>query len=135
MIAEKENIDIPKADITTSAYHDINRRFGSSITSALGPSTIVEGIFNFDEPLCIDGRVYGEIKSNSFLIVGEESEILADIEVSGIIVLGKVKGTIRARDFVEVRSGGELFSDIYCDKLIIEKGASFNGNKFKYYSA
>ncbi len=122
---------ISKPDISISAYHDIKRRFGNTINSALGPGASIEGGFCFDEPICIDGTLSGEIKSDSFLIVGEQAEIYADIEVAGIIILGKVSGKVKASKFIEVRAGGELDSNVYCPKLIIEDGASFNGTVLK----
>ena len=126
--SSQNNISNP--DISISAYHDIKRRFGSQISSALGPGAIIDGGFCFDEPICIDGKLSGEIKSNSFLIVGEQAIIDANIEVAGIIILGKVSGKVKASEFVEIRNGGELDSDVYCPKIIIEDGASFNGTRF-----
>jgi len=128
---EEVSSNISKPDISISAYHDIKRRFGNTISSALGPGATIEGGFCFDEPICIDGRLNGEIKSDSFLIVGEQAEIYADIEVAGIIILGKVSGKVKASEFIEIRSGGELDSNIYCPKLIIEDGAYFNGTVLK----
>ena len=131
--SEENNISNP--DISISAYHDIKRRFGSQISSALGPGAIIDGGFCFDEPICIDGKISGEIKSDSFLIVGEQATINANIEVAGIIILGKVSGKVKASEFVEIRSGGELDSDVYCPKIIIEDGANFNGTRYnnKYF--
>ena len=126
--SSQNNISNP--DISISAYHDIKRRFGSQISSALGPGAIIDGGFCFDEPICVDGELSGEIKSNSFLIVGEQAIIDANIEVAGIIILGKVSGKVKASEFVEIRNGGELDSDVYCPKIIIEDGASFNGTRF-----
>lgn len=115
------------ADISVSAYQDIKRRFGSNIKSALGPGTVIEGTFSFDQPVCIDGTLTGQIQSTSVLIVGEQAEVNAKIEVGGIIILGKVRGEIRAKELVEVRSTGELIADIYSPRLVIEDGAVFNG--------
>ena len=120
---------ISNPDISISAFHDIKRRFGSQISSALGPGAIIDGEFCFDEPICVDGKLSGEIKSNSFLIVGEQAIVDANIEVAGIIILGKVSGKVKASEFVEIRNGGELDSDVYSPKIIIEDGASFNGKK------
>ena len=126
--SSQNNISNP--DISISAYHDIKRRFGSQISSALGPGAIIDGGFCFDEPICVDGKLSGEIKSNSFLIVGEQAIIDANIEVAGIIILGKVSGKVKASEFVEIRNGGELDSDVYSPKIIIEDGARFNGTRY-----
>lgn len=125
--ARKASDKLSIADISVSAYQDIKRRFGSNIKSALGPGTVIEGTFSFDEPVCIDGSLTGQIQSTSVLIVGEQAEVNAKIEVGGIIILGKVRGEIKAKELVEVRSGGELIADVYCPRFVIEDGASFNG--------
>lgn len=121
------NNKLSSADISVSAYQDIKRRFGSNIKSALGPGTVIEGTFSFDEPVCIDGTLTGQIQSSSVLIVGEQAEVNAKIEVGGIIILGKVRGEIKAKELVEIRSTGELIADVYCPRFVIEDGASFNG--------
>lgn len=121
------NTKLAGADISVSAYQDIKRRFGSNIKSALGPGTVIEGTFSFDQPVCIDGTLTGQIQSTSVLIVGEQAEVNAKIEVGGIIILGKVRGEIKAKELVEVRSTGELIADVYSPRLVIEDGAVFNG--------
>lgn len=126
-IPNTSNVKLAGADISVSAYQDIKRRFGSNIKSALGPGTVIEGTFSFDQPVCIDGTLTGQIQSTSVLIVGEQAEVNAKIEVGGIIVLGKVRGEIKAKELVEVRSTGELNADVYSPRLVIEDGAIFNG--------
>lgn len=123
-----ENSKIANADISVSAYQDIKRRFGTNIKSALGPGTVIEGTFSFDQPVCIDGVLTGQIQSSSVLIVGEQAEVNAKIEVGGIIILGKVRGEIKASELVEVRSTGELIADVYSPRIVIEDGAFFNGH-------
>lgn len=113
----------------TTAQQDIKQRFGDKLNSSLDFGSALEGLFEFNEPTTVNGKILGEIKSNSFLIVGEQAEIFANIDVEGIIILGKVEGEVKARKFVEVRAGAELNSDVYCNNLILENGASFNGRK------
>jgi cytoskeletal protein CcmA (bactofilin family) len=119
------------SDLSLSATDDIKRRFGTNIRSALGPGTVIEGTFCFDAPVCIDGTLTGEIQSSSILIVGEQAEVNARIEVGGLIILGKVVGQVNASELVEIRESGELRADIKTKRLVIEDGAVYTGHVYQ----
>lgn len=106
---------------------DIKRRFGTNIRSALGPGTIIEGTFSFDTPVCIEGTLIGEVRSNSVLIVGDQATVNAKVKVGSLIVLGTVKGDVEATELVEIKGTGSLEGDVISERFAIEDGGWFQG--------
>lgn len=106
---------------------DIRRRFGANIRSALGPGTIIEGTFSFDSPVCIEGTLMGEVRSNSVLIVGPQATVNARVKVGTLIVFGVVHGDVDCEELVEIKSGGMLEGDVHSQRFALEDGAWFRG--------
>ncbi len=100
-----------------------------SISTFLGADSRIEGTLEFQGTIRLDGRVKGNIFSNSgTLIVGEKAVIQADIRVDSIIVMGEVSGTIDAQKKVEVYPPGRVIGDIEAGVISIEPGGVFTGN-------
>jgi cytoskeletal protein CcmA (bactofilin family) len=74
----------------------------------------------------IDGEVYGNIKGEGGLLIGEKGWIKGDIEVKKVVVFGKVEGNITAEE-VEVHSGSVIKGNVRTKVLYVEKGALING--------
>jgi len=85
------------------------------------------GELEFEDTMRIDGRFNGKIHSKNELIVGESASIEGDIHVGRIAVSGTVKGKIKADQRIEVHRSGKVFCDIDTPILIIEEGATFQG--------
>lgn len=99
----------------------------TEVKTAIGHGTLIDGKFSFDAPVRIDGDLSGEVRSTSVLIVGEQASINAKVEVGSLIIFGEVTGDIKVRDLVEIKAGGCLKADIVADRIIIERGGTFNG--------
>lgn len=109
-----------------SSSDPIENRFGV-VRSALGPGTVIQGKLSFDTPVRIDGKLTGDIFSSQALIVGDEGEIDATVEVATLIVMGKVSGKIKATERVELWAGGFLSGEITTPVFMMEDTAVFNG--------
>lgn len=110
---------------TTS--EDYEKRFGSEIKSALGPGTVVEGRFQFDSPVRIDGSLKGNVDSTSALIVGEQATVEGTIAVQSLIVLGQVSGEVTAEQLIEIGTCGRLDANISTEQIVIREGGTFKG--------
>lgn len=97
------------------------------VSGFIDQDTTVNGDINFKESFRIDGQFKGRILRGQNLIIGENGEVEADINVGKISINGTVKGTIRANDMAEVFSHGRVMGQIMTPKLIIEEGAFFQG--------
>jgi cytoskeletal protein CcmA (bactofilin family) len=104
----------------------------SSSTSFLGKGTHIDGVFNVEGNVRIDGRVKGEIKGDADVIIGEGSIIDANISVTNITIMGEVNGNIICSDKLEIHDTGKVVGEISADKLIIEENAFFEGKSLMH---
>ncbi|MFW5770407.1 MAG: bactofilin family protein [Spirochaetota bacterium] len=97
------------------------------IATVFGKDTEFNGDLSFDKSLQINGRFEGEIKDGDFLVIGEKSEVRANIKVKTVIVKGTVYGNVEATDKLEIHKEGKLYGNIRTSKLIIADGVVFEG--------
>jgi hypothetical protein len=73
--------------------------------------------------------VSGKIVSDGELVVGEQGEVEAEINVGTLSVSGRVTGTVHASEKIEVHPKGKVFGDLSLEKpnLIIHEGGVFEG--------
>jgi len=97
------------------------------IATVFGKDTEFNGDLTFDKSLQINGKFEGEIKDGDFLVIGEKSEVRANIKVKTVIVKGTVYGNVEATDKLEIHKEGKLYGNIRTSKLIIADGVVFEG--------
>jgi cytoskeletal protein CcmA (bactofilin family) len=85
------------------------------------------GSLSFEKPFLIRGRVTGEIKASSLLVVDEGAVVEADIAAPKVVICGSVKGNINASDKVEISLTGRLVGNIATSEISMEAGCLFNG--------
>ncbi len=104
-----------------------NRAMGK-VDSLIGPDASLRGNFNSKNSIHVDGEIYGNITCEEGIIVGEKAMIRGNLIGRNILVGGKVKGNITASDKVEIEATAHVEGDLATPRLIIEEGASFEGN-------
>ena len=104
-----------------------NEVFGK-VSGFIDKDTEIIGEIKFNDSFRIDGKFKGKILSGNTLIIGENGDVEADIEVRSVSINGKVKGSINTMDRVEIFSKGRVTGKIIAPKLIIEEGAFFQGS-------
>lgn len=89
----------------------------------------MQGNLVFKEPvtLRIQGKFEGKLETKGLLIIGENSEVKADIIGEEIVIAGKVNGTLFASREINIIPPAKVKADIKTPLLRIEKGAIFNG--------
>lgn len=101
----------------------------SKNVSVIGPTLVIKGELSADEDLVIDGTIEGTIahhKKN--LTVGKQGRVTADIHASSVLVEGELNGDIHSDGLVSLAKGATVNGNIYCDRLVMDDGARFNGN-------
>ncbi len=96
--------------------------------SIIGPTLVIKGELSADEDLVIEGTIEGVIahhKKN--LTIGKQGRVTADIRASSVLVEGELKGDIHSDGLVSLAKGAVVIGDIYCNRLVTEDGARFNG--------
>jgi len=97
------------------------------ITTVFNKNTEFYGDLAFKKSLQINGRFEGEISSGSYLVIGEEAMIRANIKADTVIVKGTVHGNIEAVTRLEIHTNGKLYGNIRTKKLVISDGVVFEG--------
>lgn len=101
---------------------------GESLNGFLDHGTEIFGELRFRNAFRIDGRVRGKIFSDNDLIIGETGHVEADIDCGEVSVRGQVAGRIQARKKIELLAGSRVEGSLVSPKVVIEDGASFQGD-------
>jgi cytoskeletal protein CcmA (bactofilin family) len=101
---------------------------GSALNGYIDKGSFIRGDLSFEETFRIDGRFEGKIRSGGELILGDDADVSADMEVGRLSVNGKLKGSVHAAERVELLAGARVLGDIATPVLRIEEGAHFEGS-------
>lgn len=88
----------------------------------------ITGEMEFQNTLRIDGTFQGKIRSQDLLVIGENGNVDAEIEVGVLSVHGVVRGKVRALDRLEIQKGGKVYADIATPSLLVVDGGILQGN-------
>lgn len=102
--------------------------FGTTESTIIGPSILINGKLSGDEDLTVRGRVEGELSLTKTLIVEPSGIVKANVQVRNAIISGVVVGNITATESVELTREGRMVGDINSPRVIIVDGASFRGH-------
>ena len=99
------------------------------LSGFVGNGTSLTGEANFKGMLRVDGHLSGQIKSEGgTLIVGNNGQVDADIEVAVATIHGTVNGDINASQRLELGRAAKVNGNIQTPSLVIEQGAVFEGS-------
>jgi cytoskeletal protein CcmA (bactofilin family) len=99
------------------------------LSGFVGNGTSLTGEANFKGMLRVDGHLSGQIKSEGgTLIVGNNGQVDADIEVAVATIHGTVNGGINASQRLELGRAAKVNGNIQTPSLVIEQGAVFEGS-------
>ena len=101
---------------------------GSALNGYIDKGSYIRGDLSFEETFRIDGRFEGKIRSGGELILGDDADVNAEMEVGRLSVNGKLKGSVHAAERVELLAGARVLGDITTPVLRIEEGAHFEGS-------
>lgn len=97
---------------------------GKREETVIGRGTQVDGVFDVDHPVRVDGKLSGRLRTSGLLIVGEEGFVEAEeIEVEEAVLRGRVVGIISARQNVRLTSTCRFRGSVRTPHLVIEEGA------------
>jgi len=99
-------------------------RNGSTIVSA---GSELVGDLTLTDSLHVDGRIDGNIQSQSDITIGEKGQIKGHVKARRLVISGTLTGTISA-ERLEIIAGGTVEGDVQTVELVIEPGGRFNGS-------
>ncbi|OIO46764.1 MAG: hypothetical protein AUJ28_02050 [Parcubacteria group bacterium CG1_02_37_51] len=95
--------------------------------TVIGASVKVEGDFNSDHDIIIEGSVSGNVKTKNNLKIGKNSKVKAEISAKNAFIAGTVTGNVVVQDKLHVTSDAEIKGNITASLIMVELGAKLNG--------
>lgn len=99
----------------------------SNSSNNIGKGTLIQGNIETFGNLRIEGKVLGDIKTKSKVVLGESSHVQGNILAQNAEIGGEVKGIVEVSDILILKPTSVIHGDIITNKLIVESGATFNG--------
>lgn len=97
------------------------------LQTIIGSSVKVEGDFNGEGDVIVEGTVIGSIKTKHDLKIGKDAKVEAQIEAANASISGNVKGDLKIANNIILTKTAKINGNISCQQLIIEAGSVFNG--------
>ncbi|MGA9994350.1 MAG: polymer-forming cytoskeletal protein [Pyrinomonadaceae bacterium] len=99
------------------------------LSGFVGNGTTLTGEATFKGMLRVDGHLSGRVSSDGgTLIVGNNGQVDANIEVAVATIHGTVNGDIIASQRLELGRAAKVNGNIQTPSLVIEQGATFEGS-------
>lgn len=98
-----------------------------SIETIIGPSVTLEGNFDGNGDIIIEGSVIGTLKTSGTVKIGTDAKIKAEIKAHSVFISGEVKGNIESQGTVELAETAKVTGNIKSGVLHISAGAYFQG--------
>jgi cytoskeletal protein CcmA (bactofilin family) len=97
----------------------------STAPSIIAADLHIVGNVSTEGELHIDGRIDGDVQRRS-VTVGDSGHVVGHVETNEIVIQGIVSGSVRAQK-VHLATGCKVIADISHGSLMIDEGASFEG--------
>ena len=98
-----------------------------SSSNTIGKGTVLYGDIETHGNLRIEGKVEGNIKTKSKIVLGKSSVVIGNITAQNAEIEGSVTGKVNVADNLILKHTSLIQGDIYTNKLIVESGSKFNG--------
>ncbi len=100
---------------------------GHEPETVIAASVKVEGDFQSEGNVLIEGVVEGSLKTERDLRVGERARITADVSAANATVAGEVRGNLVVSERLELEPTARVYGDVRTKVLVVASGASING--------
>lgn len=94
----------------------------------IGPSVRVEGDFDSDRDIIIDGEVIGNIKTKGNLRIGRGARVKAQVQAKNAYISGNVVGNVVVKEKLQITHEAKIRGNITANLLMVELGAKLNGS-------
>jgi cytoskeletal protein CcmA (bactofilin family) len=106
----------------------VSESTSSSSKNVLGSDAEVKGTLKFEAELNFDGKLEGEIISESgILTLGKNADVHGELKAKSVVVHGSVTGNIEVTERCELKATSQLIGDLKAMRIAIEEGAIFVG--------
>ncbi len=94
----------------------------------IGLGTIITGDITSEGGFRIDGKVIGNLKTPSKVVIGKDGMIDGSLECDHADIEGTFKGKLIVNGLLSLKSTAVIEGDVVISKLAIEPGATFNAS-------
>ena len=95
---------------------------------AVGRNINVSGKLIFQEPVRIEGRFKGEVRSVELVVVGEDGCIEGKVFAPRLLIMGEFRGEVIGCTHVALGPRAKFYGDIDTRNLTMAEGAYLDGN-------
>ena len=99
----------------------------TSSSNTIGKGTVIYGDIETHGNLRVEGKVEGNIKTKSKIVLGKSSIVIGNISAQNAEIEGSVKGEVHVFDNLILKQTSVIQGDIITEKLVVESGSQFNG--------
>ena len=119
----------PSGKPSHSEARDDRNRTRKKNVAQVGKSTTFKGELIGEEDLEIEGRIEGSVNVPDHQVtVGPGGNVTADVQSKSVVIVGRIEGNVIASERVEIHNAGVVEGDIKAPALVIQEGATVNGN-------
>lgn len=93
----------------------------------IGKSVKIEGTFNGQGNIIVEGEVNGNLKTDKNLDVRAGAKITADIEAANMKIAGEINGNVKCHGSLDISGEGKIIGDIETKIISIASGAIIKG--------
>ena len=104
-----------------------DKKQGNDDLSLVGAGTLIEGKIKTDGSIRVDGTLIGEIVAKASAAIGLTGTVEGGVMAKNVTIAGKVKGTVTATEKLTLEGKSITRGDIRASKLIVDEGATFDG--------
>ena len=95
---------------------------------AVGRNVNVSGKLIFHEPVRIEGRFRGEVRSIELVVIGEDGMVEGKVFAPRLLIMGELRGDLVGCNRVVLGPRAKVFGNIETHNLTVSEGAYFDGN-------
>lgn len=99
----------------------------SNSSTIIGKGTSFKGNLETFGNIRVEGNVTGNVKTKSKVALGESAFIEGNVMAQNAEIAGEVKGILEVTEILILKSTAVVHGDIITSRMIIESGATFNG--------
>lgn len=99
----------------------------SNSSNTISKETSIEGNVETSGNLRIEGKILGDIRAQSKVVLGASANVEGKIFAQTADIEGTVKGTVQVEGLLTLKSSAVIKGDINTGKLVMDAGAQFEG--------
>lgn len=99
----------------------------SNSSTIIGKGTSFKGNIETFGNIRVEGNVIGNVKTKSKIALGQSAFIEGNVIAQNAEIAGEVKGLLEVSEILILKSTAVVHGDIVASRMVIESGATFNG--------